>query len=239
MNPFLAGILKAIQSLFKPKPMTLITPEQLDLITSTLSKDRCIELAPLINELCTKYGITDKLPFQAFLANILQESSECNKREENMNYSAQRLAEVFPGRYSKTSQKPYLPNDRALALHRKPVEIANDTYGGRMGNFKPNDGWDFRGGGFLGLTGRATYTDYGKYNNMTPEQAADFAQDTDRGALDSACWFFAKYRNLIQVAKTDTFKNVCSIINTGSRGREPIGYDVRVKYHNKIQQILD
>lgn len=234
----IAGIQKAIASLFKPKPMTLITPEELDLITATLSKERCEELSDLINELCTNYGITEKVPFQAFLANCLQESGEMSHREENMNYSAQRLAEVFPGRYSKTSKKPYLPNDRALALHRNPVAIGNDTYGGRMGNTKPNDGWDFRGGGFLGLTGRSTYTDYGKYINMTPEHAADFAQDTDRGALDSACWFFAKYRNLIQVAKTDTFKNVCSIINTGSKNREPIGYDVRVKYHNKIKQVM-
>jgi len=216
----------------------LITPEQLDAVTSTLSKERCAELSALINELCTKYGITEKLPFRMFLANILQESGECSHRQENMNYSAQGLANTFPKRYSTTSKPPYIPNAQAKYLHRNPVEIANDTYGGRMGNVKPNDGWDFKGGGFIGLTGRATYTDYGKYNKMTPEDAAEFIQDSDRGALDSACWFFAVYRNLISLSKTGTFKQVCSVINTGSKERTAIGYDVRLKYYSKINQVL-
>jgi len=221
-----------------PKTM-FITREQLDAVTSTLSKERCKELADLINELCTHYGITEKLPFRMFLANLLQESGEFAHKEENMNYSAQGLANTFPGRYSSTSKPPYIPNDRAKYFHRKPVEIAIDCYGSRMGNIPgTRDGWTFKGGGFIGLTGRATYADYGKYKGMTPEEAAEFAQDTDTGALDSACWFFAVYRNLISLSKTGTFKQVCSVINTGSKERTAIGYDVRLKYYNKINQVL-
>ena len=217
--------------------MELITAGQLDQVTSTLSQERCSQLAALINSSCTKYGITEKLPFQMFLANILQESGECSHRQENMNYSAQGLANTFPRRYSKTQSRPYIPNDFAISLARKPVEIANATYGGRMGNTRPNDGWDFKGGGFIGLTGRATYTDYAKHIGKSPEEAAKFVQESDEGAMDSACWFFAVYRNLISLSKTGTFKQVSSVINTGRKDKEPIGYDVRLKYLNKIKNL--
>jgi len=218
--------------------MQLITPEQLDEVTSTLSKARCKELAPLINELCTKYGITEKLPFQMFLANLLQESFEISHLEENMNYSAQRLADVFPGRYSKTKKRPYIPNDRALALHRNQVAIANDTYGGRMGNTQPNDGWEFRGGGPIGITGRETYTKYAVYIGKPVLETAKLIRTDLRTAIDSACWFFSKLRNLIALSKTGTFKQVCAVINTGSKDKQPIGYDIRLKYYNKIKQVM-
>ena len=218
--------------------MPLITPAQLKKVTTTLTTDRCNVLAPLISDTCTKYGISETLPFQMFLANILQESGECSQKKENMNYSAQGLANTFPGRYSKTRKPPYVPNDLALSLARKPVAIANATYGGRMGNYLPNDGWDFKGGGYIGLTGRTTYTSYGKYIGKTPEDAATFVQGSDAGALDSACWFFAINRKLIALAKTGTFKQVCSVINTGSKDKQPIGYDVRLKYFQKIQQVI-
>jgi len=205
--------------------MQLITTEQLDLITSTLDKHRCIELSALLNELCPKYGITEKLPFQMFLANLLQESGECKSREEDMSYRAITITKTWPERF------PTI--EAATPYARNPVGLANKAYGGRMGNTAPNDGWDYRGGGYIGITGKETYTKYATYIGKPVLETAKLIRTDDRYSLDSACWFFAKLKNLGAVANTGNFKAVCKGINGGL-----IGYDIRIKYYNKIKEVL-
>ena len=203
----------------------LITPEQLDQVTSTISKERCKEMADLINELCPKYGITEKLPFQMFLANLLQESGEFAHKEENMNYSAARIVAVWPSRFANVAA--------AAPFARNPVALANKVYGGRMGNTEPNDGNDYKGGAFIGITGKELYTKYAKYIGKPVLDTAKLIRSDDKQSLDSSCWFFAVLKNLIAVANTGDFKAVCKGINGGL-----IGYDVRLKYYNKIKEVL-
>lgn len=211
-------------------PMKLITPDQLDAVTFTLSKERCEFLADLLNELCTKYGITEELPFRMFLANLLQESGELTHREENMNYSASRIVAVWPSRFKSAAE--------ALPYARNPVALANKVYANRMGNYKPNDGWDFRGGGPIGITGRELYTAYAKYIGKPLMETTKLVRTDDRQALDSACWFFAIYKKLIPVANKGNFKAVCSLINTGSANRPAIGQDIRDRYYTLINAVL-
>lgn len=75
---------------------------------------------------------------------IAQCAHECGFRTfaENLNYSAQRLVQVWPKRYPTIeAARPYANNPKALAIH---------CYGGRGGN-RPgtSDGWDYRGSGAL------------------------------------------------------------------------------------------
>jgi putative chitinase len=75
-------------------------------------------------------------------------SEECNaglEMQENMNYSAPRLLQVFPTHFTRA---------QALALQHQPRLIADQAYNGRMGN-RPgtDDGWDCRGQGLSQLTG--------------------------------------------------------------------------------------
>ena len=163
----------------KQKTMVLITPEQLDEVTATLTKERCTELAALLNELCTKYGITDKKPFQMFLANLLQESGEFAHKEENMNYSAARLLAVWPSRFHTIAE--------AAPYARNPEKLANLVYGGRMGNNQPGDGSKFKGRAFIGITGRELYAKYAAYIGKPIEQAAQLMEDSDEYALDASC----------------------------------------------------
>ena len=116
----------------------LITPEQLRQIATTIKSERAVIMAGLLNKICPKYGIDTKGEFHEFLGQLLHESGEFRAKTENMNYSAQRLRMVWPKRFPSV--------EFALKYAFKPVELANFTYGGRMGNNRQGDGWRFRGG---------------------------------------------------------------------------------------------
>jgi predicted chitinase len=114
-------------------------------------------------------GITDQNSKAALMANMDHESGGFTKKEENLNYSAKRLREVFP--------KYYKSDEDARADAGNPEAIGNKVYGGRMGNVDPGDGYKFRGRGDTQLTGRAQYEAMGKKLGVdlvnNPELAAD------------------------------------------------------------------
>lgn len=124
------------------------------------------DVAKALEDCCIFYGITSTLQKAHFLGQMSQESQGYTRVVENMNYSAKRMAEVWPGRYAtdataRLPMKQRLPNSHALVLAKAGARaIANDVYGGRMGNRLPNDGWTFRGQGFKMITGRDNVTAY-------------------------------------------------------------------------------
>lgn len=211
----------------------LITPSQLKLICPTISIERAKVLADLMNEICPRYGMDTRDEFKEFLANVAQESGEFSHKTENMNYRADRLAAVWPHRYSVTKKPPYIPNSRAKALHLKPVEIANDVYGGRMGNDQSGDGYRFRGGGFIGLTGRDTYTRYAKHIGKPVAETADLVRSTDKYAMDSAVWFFSVLKGLNDEAERDEWLKIVKSINGGY-----IGLADRNRYMERVNKVL-
>lgn len=88
-----------------------------------------------------------------FLGQILHESDRLKALTENMNYSAERLCQVWPRRFPTVSDaRPYANNPEALA---------NRVYGGRMGNTAPGDGWRYRARTPIGLTGYDNYAHVG------------------------------------------------------------------------------
>ncbi len=88
-----------------------------------------------------------------FLGQILHESKGLTRMEEDLNYSAQRLMQVWPARF------PTLAS--AAPCAHNPEALANRVYGGRMGNTEPGDGWLYRGRGPIQLTGKANYAHVG------------------------------------------------------------------------------
>lgn len=210
------------------KPM-LITPDQLQKVATTLSKARAEEMADLLNELGAKYGVTEKGVFHEFAANVIQESGEFAHKRENMSYSAKRMMQVWPSRFKTlASAQPYAHNPEALA---------SLVYGGRMGNVAgTNDGWLFRGGGFIGLTGREVYQKYktycgGKYDSLS--SCAEDVRNSDRAALDSAYWFFCVLKDLELKAKNDDFIGIVKSINGGT-----VGLDVRKMYYERCKKFI-
>jgi putative chitinase len=85
-----------------------------------------------------------------------------------------------------------------------------------MGNTQPGDGWMFRGRGLKQLTGRENYTKFGKSVKMTAEQASEYVA-TEKGAIESACWFW-KNKKLNAIADTGDIKKLTKVINGGDIG---------------------
>lgn len=114
-------------------------------------------------------GITDQKSKAMLMANVDHESAGFTRNEENLNYSAKRLQQVFP--------KYYKTPEAARADANNPEAIANKVYGGRMGNDSAGDGFKYRGRGNIQLTGKAQYADMGRKLGIdlvnNPELAMD------------------------------------------------------------------
>lgn len=227
MLAFIARIIsKFATEPIKNKPMQLVTGQQLKAITTTLNTERCNELAELLNEKCEEYGVKTIDEFSEFLANITQESGEYRHKTEDMSYSAKRIVQLFPKRFPTLAA--------ALPYAHNPKSFANKLYGDRYGN-RPgtDDGWNLRGGGFIGLTFYDTWKKYADYKKQTVEQVSDYARNSDEGAMDSAFWFFYVLKNLKQQAVDDNFIGIVKSINGGT-----IGLSTRQQYYNRIKHFI-
>jgi len=133
-----------------------------------------------------------------FLGQILKESAKLEKTEENLSYTATRMAQVWPGRYARVDdfgQKMkdaaglFVPNDRALELHRNPEGLANATYGGRLGNVEAGDGWKFRGRGLMQVTGRYNYRLVGEALGLDLLENPDQLAQPEAALRASIAWW--------------------------------------------------
>lgn len=123
-----------------------------------------------------------------FLATCAVES-KFTKLVENMNYSAKRLSEVWPKRFKGEDGKP---NNLALKIANNPEAIANSVYANRMGNgpAETDDGWRFRGRGYIHLTGKDNYKRYGEYLGLDLEGNPDLAEKEDIAAEIAAEFWY-------------------------------------------------
>jgi putative chitinase len=90
---------------------------------------------------------------QSFFAQYLYETAMLEKLEESLQYTAERIVQVWPSRFPNTAA--------ALPYMYAPQKLANFVYANRMGNGAPEsgDGWNYRGRPML--TGRAAYARVG------------------------------------------------------------------------------
>jgi putative chitinase len=128
----------------------------------------------------------------ALLANVGVECGGFTALSENMNYSAARLAQVWPQRYAVDPHATNkIPNDTATRLAGNPIAIASNVYANRMGNGteQSQDGWNFRAQGPIELTGRDAFMRFFAAVDMPLNTDPSELQQPQLGAL-SAAWFF-------------------------------------------------
>ena len=161
-----------------------------------------------------------------FIAQCGHESNNFRVLSENLNYSAKALDALFSKYFVKAGRD-------ANEYHRQPRKIANVIYANRMdnGDINSDDGWKFKGGGILQLTGRYNYTEFGKAVDKSPEEAVEYVR-TKKGALDSACWFWDT-NNINKYADSRDIKGSTKRINGGY-----IGLEDRKKHYEHIVEVL-
>lgn len=171
------------------------------------------QLAPWVEPVrlaCKKFDINTVRRIAAFISQMAHESHLKEGREENLNYSAKRLTQVWKSRFpTLASAEPYA---------RNPEKLANRVYAGRMGNGPElsGDGWRFRGAGPMQLTGRSNWTGFADAMGMTVDQALTYGRTLEGGVM-SAAWFW-NANDLNRLADTPGVEDETRRINGGTHG---------------------
>lgn len=191
---------------------------------ATDAEEWCAALETTLPE----YDITTAERIAAFVSQCGVETGGWRWFEENMNYSAQRMMQVWPRIFNA---------DLAQRCHRKPEMVANYAYGNRMGNGGPEtgDGWKFRGRGPIHLTGRKNYTAFATDTFDNPDEILDnpdlVAHDKEV-ALKSALWFW-DINDLNALADTKQITKLSRRVNGGDNGLQE-----RIALFNKLYSLL-
>jgi putative chitinase len=166
-------------------------------------------LQPL-NDTFTKFDINTPARMASFIGQCMLESGNFKTLEENLNYSAVRITQVWPRISLVNAQN---------AVAKGKAAIGELIYGHRsdLGNNQDGDGGLFFGRGIIQLTGRANYTAFataiGKPEIIEhPELVA-----TPEYACLSAGWFWST-RHLNDYADKADYDTMTKRINGGILG---------------------
>ncbi|MEX3859650.1 glycoside hydrolase family 19 protein [Paraburkholderia sp. BR10923] len=185
-----------------------------------------------VNTACERFDINTPVRVAAFIGQCAYESAMFTRLVENMNYSAQRMADVWPSRFSTgdKSGRHRVPNALARSLANRPEALANQVYAGRMGNgnIASGDGWRFIGRGLIQLTGRSNYTAAGLALDLPLTDRPELLETPEPAALASAWWWaenrvnhWADTRNWLAVSRAVNLGNPQSSV-------KPIHHATRV-----------
>ena len=185
---------------------------------------------PLLVAAMGRCGIVTPARVAGFLAQVAHESGECRRLEEGLSYTAERMMQVWPARF------PDL--ESATPYSRAPEALANHVYANRLGNGGPasGDGWRYRGGGLIQLTGRANYQEAELGTNFNLVGHPEQIRVPGQAAAVTAGWFWqSKGCNELADATAgplpeEAFRKLTKRINGGLTGlAERLDYWARAK----------
>jgi putative chitinase len=202
----------------------MITPEQIKAILP-----QCLDpatWAKALNTACPQFGVDTPGRMAAFIAQVGHESVQLNRRRENLSYSMRALMNTWPKRFP--------TEESTTSFVRNPERLANYVYANRLGNgdFASGDGWRYRGGGLIQLTGRANYREAGDAIGVPLESMPQKVEQPDVAARSSAWWWSAHGCN--ELADAGNFEKITETIN----GPAKLGLEARGLLWLKAKQIL-
>ncbi len=180
-------------------------------------------------DVATTFNINSPLRMAHFLSQCSHESLNFRATEENLMYSADGLLKIFKRYFNPTEAAKYAKN---------PRKIASKVYANRMGNGDEasEDGYKYRGRGYIQLTGKSNYA---LFDKKVPE---NITENPDLVAtkypLLSAAWFFSEYKNLNLVADQGNSDAVVSTITRSINGGL-IGLNDRIMLFKKFYNLLN
>lgn len=156
-----------LDDLYHPLP---VTGERLRQIAPAAGA-KADAYAPYLDSAMTLGGILTPSQRAAFLGQVGAETGDMTPRRESLNYSdPQRAANIFHRAFRGDPEqaRPYLGNSE---------KMANRAYASRMGNGDEGsgDGYAYRGGGFLQITGRKGYREVGLEDHPEEIERPDIA----------------------------------------------------------------
>ena len=177
-----------------------MTPKVEHIVAAGVKQATAEKWARAVSLACQEFGIDTAQRIAGFLSQCAHESGGFERLQENLNYSADGMAGIWPRRFAVLGpdKKPIKkdgknqPNKFALALHRKPEMIANVVYSGRMGNgpTESGEGWKYRGRGLKQLTGKDNHRACSEGLGVDLVENPDLLLDPVYAAR-SAAWFWA------------------------------------------------
>lgn len=219
-----------------------MTPTLEHMMAAGIKRDVAERWLPHVQAAMERFEINTKNQVAAWLAQTAHESAGYTALVENLNYSADTMAVVWPTRFAemgpdkkpkKNEKGKNVPNKFALALHRKPEMIANAVYSNRMGNgnIESGEGWKFRGRGLKQLTG--------KFNHQKCSEGlgVDLVANPDmllepKYAAASAAWFWS-VNKCGPLADSGDFVGLTKKINGGT-----IGLEDRTKRYKAVLAVM-
>jgi putative chitinase len=177
-----------------------MTPKVEHIVAAGVKQATAEKWARAVSLACQEFGIDTAQRIAGFLSQCAHESGGFERLQENLNYSADGMAAIWPRRFAVLGpdKKPVKkdgknqPNKFALALHRKPEMIANVVYSSRMGNgpTESGEGWKYRGRGLKQLTGKDNHRACSEGLGVDLVENPDLLLDPVYAAR-SAAWFWA------------------------------------------------
>lgn len=170
-----------------------------------------MKLQEKYKSLLEQYEINTSLRIAHFMTQLEHESG-LKPISENLNYSAERLLQIFP--------KYFISKADADRYARQPDKIANRVYANRIGNGSEvsGEGWKYRGRGFIQLTGKENYYRLYLDTDLDVIKNPDLLLE-EPNALISALWFW-KTRKLNVLADKDDLVGIRKRVNGGTIGLE-------------------
>jgi putative chitinase len=145
------------------------------------ARDKAEKLRAILNQ-APRFGISNKNDTAIYLAMIFFNTNFLQIDIEDLNYSAQRLLAIWPSRFATI--------DDAKNIEHDSEKIANLVYGNRMGN-RPGsgDGFNYRGRGYMLITGRESYRNVGQKLGLDLEAKPEMLLDPEVNAKAAAYVF--------------------------------------------------
>jgi len=212
--------------------MELITAEEVKVAFPQATSEIIEEFVDIFNQYHNIFEFNKEEHGDFFLAQLAVEVGPTGvPRRENLNYSCDALKSTFS--YYKNNPNEAQQDGRCNDHPANQINIGNKAYGDRLGNDDPDDGYRYRGGGYIQLTGEDNYDRAA--NIITEKSGKEFQSDdieeainTVKGALISAMAFW--YDNDLYTC--NTIDCVTSKVN-----KYTDSYDDRAGYYQKIAKI--
>jgi len=162
-----------------PRPEGPVSAADLQAFFPNASRDVLAEMADELN-LQIEVGMIDTPERMAhFLGQVREEVGSSLTVEENLNYAADRLPQIFT--YFTINGDEARQFGRTPTQAADPVAIANRAYANRNGNgdIASGEGWAYRGRGMIQLTGKANYEAFTDTHARLFGEQIDFVANPD------------------------------------------------------------